>query len=217
LTRGTSFRSTLRTIAASKVAGYYELNKPGITPSQIRAIVKQLLDNQQFILPYSETAPHTAAATEASGATPVDEITGKKDKAPKVILFPFTPSRTVEMSPQNFIATLPFHAPAIVDVLHEGWWTGPKSLGVLHVKELKSNRADRPSEVVLPDAMICLGAVNVYCRHHGRTFRFGFRIKCVVQHISHVLYLEWLCGGYGMRCVWSSTIPTFRIWTAVLP
>ncbi|KAJ7796438.1 hypothetical protein B0H14DRAFT_3494840 [Mycena olivaceomarginata] len=76
---------------------------------------------------------------------PVDEITGKKDKAPK-----------------NFIATLPFHAPAIVDVLHEGWWTGPKSLGVLHVKELKSNRADRPSEVVLPDAMICLGAVNVW-------------------------------------------------------
>ncbi|KAJ7841519.1 hypothetical protein B0H14DRAFT_3869168 [Mycena olivaceomarginata] len=147
LTRGTSFRSTLRTIAASKVAGYYELNKPGITPSQIRAIVKQLIDNQQFILPYGETAPCTAAAADSSSATPhvVEETTGKKDKAPK-----------------NFIATLPFHAPAIVDVLHEGWWTGPKSLGVLHVKEFKSNRADRPSEVVLPDAMICLGAVNVW-------------------------------------------------------
>jgi hypothetical protein len=94
LTRGTSFRSTLRTIAASKVAGYYELNKPGITPSQIRAIVKQLIDNQQFILPYGETAPRTAAAADGSSATPhvVEETTGKKDKAPKVTLSRFTHS-----------------------------------------------------------------------------------------------------------------------------
>ncbi|KAJ7831508.1 hypothetical protein B0H14DRAFT_3713338 [Mycena olivaceomarginata] len=145
LARGTNFRSTIRTIAASKVAGCYELNKPGITPSQIRAIVKQLIDNQRFILPYGDTTPRAAAANEAAGMTPADGTATAKDKSPK-----------------SFVTTLPFHAPAIVDVLHEGWWTGPKSLGVIHVKELISNRADRPTEVVLPDAMICLGAVNVW-------------------------------------------------------
>ncbi|KAJ7863638.1 hypothetical protein B0H14DRAFT_2574814 [Mycena olivaceomarginata] len=145
LARGTNFRSTIRTITASKVAGCYELNKPGITPSQIRAIVKQLIDNQRFILPYGDTTPRAAAADEAAGMTPADGTATTKDKSPK-----------------SFVTTLPFHAPTIVDVLHEGWWTGPKSLGVIHVKELISNCADRPTEVVLPDAMICLGAVNVW-------------------------------------------------------
>jgi hypothetical protein len=66
---------------------------------------------------------------------------------------------------QTFLETLPFHAPALVDLICEGWWANPKALGFRYVKKLESHRIDRPTEVVLPDAMICLSgaSVSVFC------------------------------------------------------
>jgi hypothetical protein len=58
-------RTALRNSAISKVATHYELNKPGTTPSQVRSIVKQLLDQQRYILPYAQ-APTPRAATSAN-------------------------------------------------------------------------------------------------------------------------------------------------------
>ncbi|KAJ6559264.1 hypothetical protein B0H10DRAFT_2240543 [Mycena sp. CBHHK59/15] len=56
----------------------------------------------------------------------------------------------------------PFLAPAIVDLIHETWWSSSKALGFKYAKKLKSHRADHPEEVVLPDAMICLATVNLW-------------------------------------------------------
>jgi hypothetical protein len=91
-------------------------------------------------------------------------------------------SRRMQVSSkiQTFLETLPFHAPALVDLIREGWWANPKALGVT---KLESHRIDRPTEVVLPDAMICLSGANVsvFCRrlfiYFGSDvlFRFGPR------------------------------------------
>ncbi|KAJ7339145.1 hypothetical protein DFH08DRAFT_1013982 [Mycena albidolilacea] len=145
-TRGGNLRNTLRVIATSKVATHYGFNAPGITPSQIRSIVKQLKENQQFILPYASAPVLLRAESQSDGALAAD--TAVISNTPKVVL--------------TFINNLPFHAPAVIDILHEGWWSSPKSFGFQHVTELKSNRPDRPMEVVLPDAMLCLGTVNAW-------------------------------------------------------
>ncbi|KAJ7867366.1 hypothetical protein B0H14DRAFT_345498 [Mycena olivaceomarginata] len=62
----------------------------------------------------------------------------------------------------SFITTLPFHAPAIIDMIHDVWWSTAKALGFKHVKDLISHRIDRPGEIVLPDAMICLAGANIW-------------------------------------------------------
>ncbi|KAJ6610980.1 hypothetical protein B0H10DRAFT_1953464 [Mycena sp. CBHHK59/15] len=61
-----------------------------------------------------------------------------------------------------FNVQTPFLAPAIVDLIHETWWSSSKALGFKYAKKLKSHRADRPEEVVLPYAMICLATVNLW-------------------------------------------------------
>ncbi|KAJ6553378.1 hypothetical protein B0H19DRAFT_1072830 [Mycena capillaripes] len=63
--RGGNLRSALRNSAISKVATHYELNKPGTTPQQVRAIVKQLLSEQRYIFPYA-AAPDPRAATSTN-------------------------------------------------------------------------------------------------------------------------------------------------------
>ncbi|KAJ7041312.1 hypothetical protein C8F04DRAFT_1253007 [Mycena alexandri] len=144
-TRGSNLRSHLRASAISKVATLYGLNVPGITSSEIRAIIKQLMADQRYILPY---APPSVPRTVDVGE---DGLPVQKSGPPKA-----------------FVTTLPFHAPAIVDLIHEGWWSSSKSLGFTYIKELKSNRLDRPNEVILPDPMVCLagafvwGALNAY-------------------------------------------------------
>ncbi|KAJ6459577.1 hypothetical protein C8R45DRAFT_1221320 [Mycena sanguinolenta] len=155
LTRGGNMRTGLRNSAISKVATHYELNKPGTTPSQVRSIVKQLLDQQRYILPYAPTpAPRAGTSTEAIidiDVTPADvdaTATGSAKATSKGI--------------KNFLTDSPFHAPAIVDVIHDTWWNTRKALGFKHAEKLRSNRADRPQEIVLPDAMICLAAANVW-------------------------------------------------------
>ncbi|KAJ6553785.1 hypothetical protein DFH09DRAFT_1166687 [Mycena vulgaris] len=50
----------------------------------------------------------------------------------------------------------------MVDMIREAWWSSPRGIGSIHRKHLKSNRADRPNEVVLPDAMICLAGANAW-------------------------------------------------------
>ncbi|KAF7336357.1 hypothetical protein MVEN_02184200 [Mycena venus] len=171
-TRGGNVRTALRNSAISKVATHYELNKPGITPSQVRFIVKQLLDQQRYILPYAPApAPRSATSIDPDAAladatsavtnsvTPDDTSPNPQDSAgTKNAQKPANVPKIIK----NFITTLPFHAPAIVDVIHDVWWSNAKSLGFKHVKELKSHRIDRPAEVVLPDAMICLAGANVW-------------------------------------------------------
>ncbi|KAJ6610979.1 hypothetical protein B0H10DRAFT_2289847 [Mycena sp. CBHHK59/15] len=61
-TRGSNLRTALRSSALSKVATHYELNKPGMTPSQIRSIVKQLFQDQCFIFPYGTSVPRPKEA-----------------------------------------------------------------------------------------------------------------------------------------------------------
>ncbi|KAJ7865471.1 hypothetical protein B0H14DRAFT_3599385 [Mycena olivaceomarginata] len=144
-TRGGNVRSGLRKGAISKVATHYELNKPGITPSHIRQIVQQLLRNQRYIFPYAGPAPlHTAEPAEDSGTATAGP------KAAKVVVA------------KTFVTDLPFHPSAVVDLIQDGWWSGSRSFGFKHIKDLKSHQTDRPTEVVLPDPMICLAATNVW-------------------------------------------------------
>ncbi|KAJ7190494.1 hypothetical protein GGX14DRAFT_579765 [Mycena pura] len=122
-TRGSNLRTALRTSAISKIATYYRLNMVGITPSQVRALVKLLQEDQRYIFPYAP--PRAPGAAALDGESP-----------------------DVTHPPHTFISTLPFHAPAISDLIHEGWWMSPKATGFKHFKELKSNRADRPEDTM---------------------------------------------------------------------
>ncbi|KAJ7606272.1 hypothetical protein DFH06DRAFT_1486910 [Mycena polygramma] len=135
--------TALRKAATSTVATHYELNKTGTTPSQVRSIVKQLLKEQRYILPYAATPPRNANT--------VDNADAADDNA----------AVTQEII-KTFVPDLPFHAPALVDLIHETWWHTTRALGFKYVKELTSNRADRPHEIVLPDAMICLAGCNMW-------------------------------------------------------
>ncbi|KAJ7601792.1 hypothetical protein DFH06DRAFT_1401021 [Mycena polygramma] len=142
-TRGGNLKTALRKAATSTVATHYELNKTGTTPSQVRSIVKQLLKEQRYILPYAATPPRNANT--------VDNADAADDNA----------AVTHEIT-KTFVPDLPFHAPALVDLIHETWWHTTRALGFKYVKELTSNRADRPHEIVLPDAMICLAGCNMW-------------------------------------------------------
>ncbi|KAJ7438608.1 hypothetical protein FB451DRAFT_1570207 [Mycena latifolia] len=147
-TRGGNLRLALRRCTLSKIATHYELNKPGTTSSQIRAIIKQLMADQRYIFAYvllPTPRPNATADGDVASATG-DTVTVTD---PKAVL-------------KAFNTNLPFHAPAIVDMIHEVWWSGRKSIGFTHQKKLKFNREDRPTEVVLPDAMICLAGANVW-------------------------------------------------------
>ncbi|KAJ7189877.1 hypothetical protein GGX14DRAFT_580309 [Mycena pura] len=146
-TRSGNLKTALRNGATSKVATHYEFNKPGTTPSQIRSIVKQLLHEQRYILPYAAAPARSANAPDNTDAAAVndDNTAVVTDKIIK-----------------NFIPDMPFHAPAIVDLIHETWWNNMKALGFKHVSELVSHRTDRPRDVVLPDAMIGLVGANVW-------------------------------------------------------
>ncbi|KAF8201927.1 hypothetical protein K438DRAFT_2103329 [Mycena galopus ATCC 62051] len=123
--------------AISKVATHYELNKAGVTPSHVKAIVKLLLAHNSFIFPY--TAPPAATAQDSAVANVNDTLVD-----------------------DTFDIKSPFLAPAIIDIIHEAWWNNRKVLGFAHVKELKSNQIDLPAEVVLPDPMICLTGANIW-------------------------------------------------------
>ncbi|KAJ7794672.1 hypothetical protein B0H14DRAFT_2621663 [Mycena olivaceomarginata] len=98
----------------------YWLNTPGVTPSQIRSIVKQLKENQWVILPYTIAPVLLHADPQSNGALAADAAV--TSNTPKVAL----------------------------------------AFSFQHVAELKSNRPDRPMEVVLPDAMLYLGTVNAW-------------------------------------------------------
>ncbi|KAJ7850803.1 hypothetical protein B0H14DRAFT_3663818 [Mycena olivaceomarginata] len=63
---------------------------------------------------------------------------------------------------KTFITNLPFHAPGVVELVRERWWSTAKSLGFKHIKDLESHQKDRPNEVVLPDAMICVAGANLW-------------------------------------------------------
>ncbi|KAJ7358288.1 hypothetical protein DFH08DRAFT_802122 [Mycena albidolilacea] len=147
LARSGNTRNGLRNAAISKVATHYELNKAGITPSEVRGIVKQLMANQCFIFAYAVTPPIDNA--DADAAVPDgDTVAASKGN----------PRKTTKV----FNTGKPFFAPLIIDLAHETWWSSRKALGFKHVADLKSNRADRPTEVVLPDAMMCMAGAHAW-------------------------------------------------------
>jgi hypothetical protein len=94
LARKSNVRTAIRNSAISKVATHYELNKPGTTPSQVRSIVKQLLDQQRYILPYvpaptpraetsakSDAASADAAPADTTSVMPDDTSPNPQDNA----------------------------------------------------------------------------------------------------------------------------------------
>ncbi|KAF7378483.1 hypothetical protein MSAN_00275700 [Mycena sanguinolenta] len=134
-----------------------QLNKPGTTPSQVRSIVRQLLDQQRYIFPYSPT-PTPRAGTSADAVLDSTDLPSMAaDETDNAI-----GANATKKGIKSFVLDLPFHAPAIVDVIHEAWWSGGKALGFKYIDKLGSNRADRPEELVLPDAMICLAGANIW-------------------------------------------------------
>ncbi|KAJ6611348.1 hypothetical protein B0H10DRAFT_2224120 [Mycena sp. CBHHK59/15] len=143
--RGGNVRTTIRTSAISKVATHYELNKPGITQSQIRSIVKQLMKKQQYIMLYGP--PPIDDPPAAGSVADVADDAAEVKKTPKNL--------------KAFIMDKPFHAPAITDIINEVWWSNSKVFGFQHLKKLKSHWEDRPGEIGLPDPMICIVAANV--------------------------------------------------------
>ncbi|KAJ7871066.1 hypothetical protein B0H13DRAFT_2350135 [Mycena leptocephala] len=148
-TRVSNVRNHLRNAATSKVATLYELNKAGITSSQIKSIVKQLFADQRYILPYAaeSSAPVIDAANLGADAV-IGDGTAVPRPPPKIL--------------KVFVTDKPFFAPIIIELIRETWWSIHKALGFKHVNDLKSKRKDRPSEVVLPDSMICLAGANAY-------------------------------------------------------
>ncbi|KAJ7116294.1 hypothetical protein C8R44DRAFT_879677 [Mycena epipterygia] len=139
----------LRNGAISKVTTLYELNKAGITSSQIRSIVKQLFTDQRYILPY---AAESSAPGIDTGDVAADDVTGDNVAVPK------PPPKILKV----FVTDKPFFAPIIIELIRETWWSSHKALGFKHLNDLKSNRKDRPTEVVLLDAMICLAGANAF-------------------------------------------------------
>ncbi|KAJ7897945.1 hypothetical protein B0H14DRAFT_3424804 [Mycena olivaceomarginata] len=130
-TRAGNVRTGLRNLSISTAATHYELNKTGLTASHIRSIVKQLITDQQYIFPFA-----ASATTFVTADVPITK-----------------PAKVAAL--KAFATDQPFQAPLIVDLIHETWWKGPKALGFKYIKELKSHRVDRPSEVGLPDPMVC--------------------------------------------------------------
>ncbi|KAJ7775248.1 hypothetical protein B0H14DRAFT_3588302 [Mycena olivaceomarginata] len=131
--RGGNVRSDLRKGAVSKVATLYELNKPGITPSQIRQIVKQLIEDQHYIFPYQSEPAGGNGSETGTAPQPADHPGSTLDNGagPK-------PAKLVVRK------------------------STAKSLGFKHLKDLESHQKDRPNEVVLPDAMICVAGANLW-------------------------------------------------------
>ncbi|KAF7350671.1 hypothetical protein MSAN_01627700 [Mycena sanguinolenta] len=55
------------------------------------------------------------------------------------------------------------------------YFSGGKALGFKYIGKLGSNRADRPEELVLPDAMICLAGANIWAALRAwETGRYGY-------------------------------------------
>ncbi|KAJ7867554.1 hypothetical protein B0H14DRAFT_3588673 [Mycena olivaceomarginata] len=145
----------LRNLSISTAATHYELNKTGLTASHIRSIVKQLITDQQYIFPFA--------------AVPVEKgLVASDDASESATTFvtadvPITkPAKVAAL--KAFATDQPFQAPLIVDLIHETWWKGPKALGFKYIKELKSHRVDRPSEVGLPDPMVCAAGAYAWAQ-----------------------------------------------------
>ncbi|KAJ6626195.1 hypothetical protein B0H10DRAFT_2429994 [Mycena sp. CBHHK59/15] len=134
-------RTDIRKSAISKVAAHYELNKAGTTPSQVRAIVKLLMKEQHYIFPYKPQ--------ELRPPNDVTTVTPNAD----------TPAKAIKA----FKTNAPFLAPIIPDIIHEIWFSTPKSFGFKHGADMKSSIADPDyaNQKVLPDAMVCIVTTHV--------------------------------------------------------
>ncbi|KAJ6448981.1 hypothetical protein C8R45DRAFT_947627 [Mycena sanguinolenta] len=63
--------------------------------------------------------------------------------------------------------THPISDSGIIDIIHDGWWSTPKSFGFKNIDKLISNRADRPEEI----AWAALNAWETGHFVHAKEFR----------------------------------------------
>ncbi|KAJ6615498.1 hypothetical protein B0H10DRAFT_1949863 [Mycena sp. CBHHK59/15] len=142
--RATNLRAEVWKSAIAKVPMHYKLTKLGITPSQVRAIIKILLANQQYIFPFKpQVSGHRVVPP---GVQAADEIN---------VTSPY-------IKRQSFKLNAPFLAPAIADIIHDIYFSSAKSFGYKHAADMVSSRADRPREKELPDPLVSLVATNIW-------------------------------------------------------
>ncbi|KAJ7269177.1 hypothetical protein C8J57DRAFT_1717076 [Mycena rebaudengoi] len=147
--RTSRHRNEIKNAVISKVAVHYELQKDGITPSQVRFKVKRLLNNQQYIFAYNRDNPFPtgqiiAAVPDAGMADDTNVATDD-----------------LAASTKYFKTNGPYLAPAIADITHQIWFATAKGLGHMHADDLVSHRADRPAEKELSDPMMGLVCSNI--------------------------------------------------------
>jgi hypothetical protein len=90
--RTSRHRNEIKNAVISKVAVHYELQKDGITPSQVRFKVKRLLNNQQYIFAYNRDNPFPtgqiiAAVPDAGMADDTNVATDDLAASTKVISY----------------------------------------------------------------------------------------------------------------------------------
>jgi hypothetical protein len=84
-------RNDVRNSAVKKVAAYYELTKPGMTPREVRHKIRALEKDQKFIYPYNPDHPFpTPAERDPVAGQPKDGDVAvsraQEEKLAKVIL-----------------------------------------------------------------------------------------------------------------------------------
>ncbi|KAJ7221207.1 hypothetical protein C8J57DRAFT_1482478 [Mycena rebaudengoi] len=155
LTRASNLRADIKNSATSRVAVHYEFNKTGTTDKDIRKITRLLLANQQYIFPYREAPAASKAVVTAAANT--DEV-DTADNDDTTAAAPSTPEKPIKL----FKLDLPFHAPAISDVIHDVFFRSGKSLGHKYLDRIVSTRTDRPREKVLPEPLVCVVSANIW-------------------------------------------------------
>ncbi|KAJ7703551.1 hypothetical protein B0H17DRAFT_1127181 [Mycena rosella] len=133
-------RNAIKQLAVAKVPVYYQLTD-GATPSEIRARVKLILANQQYIFPITWRDRHTPAPVEGSAAP--QPSTGKKGTTQEI---------------HKFKVNRPFHASPVVDIMRDMFFANNKALGRKHMELFESTLDDLPDEHELPDSMPALVA-----------------------------------------------------------
>ncbi|KAJ7073208.1 hypothetical protein C8F01DRAFT_1106475 [Mycena amicta] len=137
LARVSILRNQVKSSMTTKVAGYLQLGAAGVKPVHVRSRISAARRDQAYIFPILFQA---AIRTEPD----VGDAGESDDPEPPAM---------------KFKTDLPFHAPPIIEVLQQVFFS-KKGIGRKYQDRFKSYNAKYPNELELPSSMLALAAVH---------------------------------------------------------
>ncbi|KAJ7061788.1 hypothetical protein C8F01DRAFT_1138353 [Mycena amicta] len=138
LARVSILRNQVKSSMTTKVAGYLQLGAAGVKPVHVRSRISAARRDQAYIFPILFQA---AIRTEPD----VGDAGESDDPEPPAM---------------KFKTDLPFHAPPIIEVLQQVFFS-KKGIGRKYQDRFKSYNAKYPNELELPSSMLALAAVHL--------------------------------------------------------